>query len=120
MRYSNWTNSIKDSPGLLLCASALFLAAAAGRKHQTWSRTAVIGAAAITGLGIASRRTPFLVEAVSDAVLTGAFYASLPATGALARALGKDPLQRRSEPLESYWIPRRYTKQTRAQFEQSS
>jgi len=120
-RYLNLTSAFGNSPAPLMCASLLFVTAAAlGRRRRDWAWTAALGGVAVAGLGIAGRRAPAVIETACDTALAGTFYAALPAAAAVVRALGYDPLQRRSAPRDSYWIPRYYTKQTREQFERAS
>lgn len=86
--------------GALLLIVGLFIPAAARRFHVAWMRFAV-------ALGHVNSRV----------LLSLMFYGALTPYGFISRLVGRDPLRRRGNRLESYWIERKQTKQTREQFE---
>lgn len=53
----------------------------------------------------------------SRLILSIMYYGVMTPAGLLTRALGRDPLNRRRKPAESYWIPRAKPRQDREQFE---
>ena len=53
----------------------------------------------------------------SRIILSVMYYGVLTPVGLLMRAAGRDPLNRRRKPSESYWIPRPKPRQDREQFE---
>ena len=53
----------------------------------------------------------------SRLILSVMYYGILAPLGLLTRLVGRDPLNRRRKPAESYWIPRSKPRQDREQFE---
>lgn len=53
----------------------------------------------------------------SRVLLTLLFYGFFVPYGLVSRLVGRDPLHRRAPNRDSYWMPRKTTRQTRAQFE---
>ena len=86
--------------GAALLIVGLLLPAAARVFHTAWMRFA-------SALGYVNSRV----------LLTLMYYAVLSPYGFVMRLAGRDPLKRRGKPGESYWIPRKTTRQTREQFE---
>lgn len=86
--------------GALLIIMGLFVPAAARRFHIVWMRLAV-------ALGYVNSRV----------LLSLMYYLVFTPYGFFSRLVGRDPLRRRGEKLESYWIERKTTKQTCEQFE---
>jgi hypothetical protein len=78
----------------------LFVPVAAKGFHRLW-----MGIAGVLGY-INSR-----------ILLTILYYLLFTPYGLVSRLVGRDPLDRRSPPKESYWIKRENTRQTREQFE---
>ena len=86
--------------GLLLLITGLLIPPLARRFHSAWMRLAA-------ALGYANSR-----------VLLGLmFYFVFTPYNLVARMFGRDPLTRRGERQESYWVKRKVTRQTREQFE---
>lgn len=86
--------------GSLLAGAGLFAPAGARRFHAAWMKLARM-------LGYLNTR-----------ILLGAmFFLMMTAVGAIRRLLRSDPLQRRGEPRDSYWIPRPRSRPDKAQFE---
>ena len=88
------------SVGALLLVAGLFAPAAARAFHNAWMRLA-------SALGYVNSRV----------LLTLMYYLVLTPYGFVTRLAGRDPLRRRGEAGESYWIERKTTRQTREQFE---
>lgn len=86
--------------GAVLLLIALAVPGWARRFHVGWMRFA--GA-----LGYVNTRV----------ILVVVYYLVLTPVGTLLRLMRKDPLQRRTRPRDSYWIPRCATRQTADQFE---
>ena len=86
--------------GAALAAAGLLFPAAARAFHNAWMRFA-------SALGHLNSRV----------LLSLMFYGVLTPYGFVSRLAGRDPLRRRAKGRESYWIPRRTTRQTREQFE---
>jgi hypothetical protein len=86
--------------GATLLVVGLLLPAAARVFHRAWMRLA-------SALGYVNSRV----------LLTLMYYLVLTPYGFVMRLAGRDPLKRRGKPGESYWIPRKTTRQTREQFE---
>lgn len=85
---------------LLLVASPLVPAAVARRFHVFW-----MGAAALLG-------------AINSRILLSLmFYLVFTPYGFISRLVGRDPLNRRTAKRESYWTPRKKTRQTKEGFE---
>jgi Saxitoxin biosynthesis operon protein SxtJ len=83
----------------LLIVGLLFPAAARG-FHTAWMSLA-------SALGYVNSRV----------LLTLVYYLVFTPYGFVMRLAGRDPLRRRGKTQESYWIPRKTTRQTREQFE---
>ena len=88
------------SVGALLLVAGLFVRAAARAFHNAWMRFA-------SALGYVNSRV----------LLTLMYYLVLTPYGFVTRLAGRDPLRRRGEAGESYWIERKLTRQAREQFE---
>jgi hypothetical protein len=86
--------------GASLLVVGLLLPAVARVFHTAWMRFA-------SALGYVNSRV----------LLTLMYYLVLTPYGFAMRLAGRDPLKRRAKPGESYWIPRKTTRQTREQFE---
>ena len=88
--------------GLALLVMGLFLPALARRFHVAWMKLAA-------ALGfVNSRILLFLL-----------FYLVITPYGVLSRLFGRDPLNRRKKSKDTYWVPRKTSRQTREQFERS-
>lgn len=88
--------------GALLLLMGLMLPAWARRFHVLWMKLAVL-------LGYVNSRV----------LLSLMFYLVFTPYGLVMRLVGRDPLRRRrgTESRETYWIPRKTTRQTREGFE---
>jgi hypothetical protein len=86
--------------GALLLFAGLFVRAAARAFHEAWMRLA-------SALGYVNSRV----------LLTLMYYLVLTPYGLVMRLAGRDPLRRRGERGESYWVERKTTRQAREQFE---
>ncbi len=86
--------------GLALLAAGLFVPRAARWFHVFWMRLA--GA-----LGWVNSRV----------LLSLMFYLVFTPYGLVSRLVGRDPLRRRGAGGDTYWTPRKTTRQTREQFE---
>jgi hypothetical protein len=53
----------------------------------------------------------------SRIILSAVFYLIFTPVRIVTRLLGRDPLNRRAKPRDSYWIPRKKTRQSPEQFE---
>lgn len=85
---------------LLLILMAALVPAAARGFHVLWMKLAGV-------LGYVNSRI----------LLSLVFYLLFFPYNVLARIIGRDPLNRRKTRSESYWIPRKATRQTKEQFE---
>ena len=83
-----------------LVVAGLFVPVAARAFHNAWMRFAV-------ALGHINSRV----------LLTLMYYLVMTPYGLVSRLVGRDPLRRRGERAESYWIERKRTRQEREQFE---
>jgi hypothetical protein len=88
------------SIGAALIIAGLFIPAAARAFHKGWMRLAV-------ALGHVNSRV----------LLTLMYYLVFTPYGLVSRLVGRDPLRRRGERGESYWVERKRTRQEREQFE---
>ena len=86
--------------GLALLLTGLLLPAFARRFHVIWMRAASI-------LGWVNSRI----------LLSLMYYGVFTPYGIVSRLVGRDPLRRRGQKRDTYWVPRRATRQTREQFE---
>ncbi len=86
--------------GVLLCLLGLAAPRWALPFHLAWMKFAGV-------LGYINSRV----------ILSVMYYGVLTPIGAVTRLLGRDPLNRRRAPAESYWIPRPKPRQEREQFE---
>jgi hypothetical protein len=89
--------------GGIACAlflTGLLLPPVARRFHILWMRLAV-------ALGYINSRI----------LLSLMFYLVFTPYGLVMRLCGRDPLRRRGARRDSYWIPRKVTRQTKEQFE---
>jgi hypothetical protein len=59
----------------------------------------------------------FLGYVNSRIILTVLFYLVFAPMGILTRLFGYDPLRRKRTPAETYWIPRKFARQTKEMFE---
>lgn len=85
---------------LALAAAGLFAPAAARRFHVFWMTIAA-------ALGYVNSRV----------LLSALFYLVFAPYGFVSRLVKRDPLNRRGPARESYWTPRKQTRQTREGFE---
>ena len=85
---------------LLLILMAALVPAAARGFHILWMKLAAV-------LGYVNSRI----------LLSLVFYLLFFPYNMLARLIGRDPLNRRKTRSESYWIPRKATRQNKEQFE---
>jgi hypothetical protein len=92
--------AILGSIGFALLLTGLLLPALARRFHIFWMRVAAV-------LGHVNNRV----------LLSAMFYGVFAPYGFVSRLAGRDPLNRRRAKRESYWIPRKNTRQTKEQFE---
>ncbi|MGH9944820.1 MAG: hypothetical protein ACRD9R_20925 [Pyrinomonadaceae bacterium] len=83
-----------------LVLAGLLLPSLAWRFHVLWMRFAVL-------LGYVNSRI----------LLTSFYYTAFALYGVVSRLVGRDPLNRRGPRRESYWIPRKSTRQAKEQFE---
>jgi hypothetical protein len=86
--------------GVALALTGLLLPALARRFHVYWMRLA-------TALGNANSRI----------MLALMFYLVFTPYNLVLRLFGRDPLNRRGPSRESYWVPRKATRQSKEQFE---
>ena len=86
--------------GVAFIILGLMLPALARPFHTYWMKLAAI-------LGYVNSRV----------LLSLMFYGVFTPYGFLSRLVGRDPLKRRDRKRESYWTPRRNTRQPREQFE---
>ena len=86
--------------GVSLALAGLFVPPAARAFHVAWMRLAV-------ALGWVNSRV----------LLTLIFYGVVTPYGFVSRLAGRDPMRRRGRPEESYWLPRKATRQAREGFE---
>jgi hypothetical protein len=91
---------ILGGAGLLLCLLGFVAPRLALPFHVAWMKFAGV-------LGYINSRI----------ILSVMYYGVLAPIGAVLRLLGRDPLNRRRAPSESYWIPRPKPRQDREQFE---
>jgi hypothetical protein len=91
---------IFGSLGALLLVVGFLIPSAARAFHKGWMRFA-------SALGYVNSRI----------LLSLMFYGVLTPYGFVSRLAGRDPLRRRGKKIESYWIPRKTTRQAREQFE---
>jgi hypothetical protein len=85
---------------LALILAGLFLPSVARRFHTFWMTVAV-------ALGYVNSRV----------LLSVLFYLVFTPYGFVSRLLKRDPLSRRGPASDSYWTPRKQTRQTREGFE---
>jgi hypothetical protein len=88
------------APAAALILAGLFAPAVARRFHVHWMTLAA-------ALGYVNSRV----------LLTLMFYAVFTPYGFVSRLFRRDPLRRRHAARESYWTPRKTTRQSREQFE---
>lgn len=86
--------------GALLILTGLAFPPGARAFHTAWMKIAHV-------LGAINSRI----------ILSVAFYLFLAPLGMLTRLFGRDPLDRRGPDRDSYWIPRKSSRQTRRGFE---
>jgi hypothetical protein len=86
--------------GVLLLLVGLFVPALARRFHTAWMRAAA-------ALGYVNSRV----------LLSLIYYGLFTPYGLLSRLFGRDPLRRRGQAQESYWVERERTRQPKEQFE---
>jgi hypothetical protein len=100
--YRGRTNVVRifTASGALLLVIGFLIPAAARAFHTGWMRFA-------SALGHVNSRV----------LLSLMFYGVLTPYGFVSRLAGRDPLRRRGQRLESYWIKRKTTRQTSEQFE---
>jgi len=85
-----------------LTLTGLLLPALAARFHVRWMQLAAL-------LGYVNSRI----------LLSALFYTAFALYGVVSRLAGRDPLRRRAARRESYWSPRKATRQSKEQFERS-
>jgi Saxitoxin biosynthesis operon protein SxtJ len=88
--------------GVALIITGLLIPTLARAFHTCWMRLATL-------LGWINSRV----------LLALMFYGVLAPYNLLGRLIRRDPLRRRAQPGESYWIKRKQTRQTREQFERT-
>lgn len=117
----------------LLVAGVLLLLAAwnyhRGRLTVVLALGSIGAALALTGLLVPPLARAFhtlwmrvatLLGWINSRVLLGLmFYGVLAPYNLIGRLVGRDPLNRRARPRETYWIPRKQTRQTKEQFERT-
>jgi len=117
----------------LIVAGVLILLAAWNFYRQRITVVAIIGGIAlaliIIGLLIPPAARAFHLAWMKLASVLGyinsrvllfiLFYFLITPYGWIARVFGRDTLNRRAGPKESYWIPRENSRQTKEQFERS-
>lgn len=86
--------------GALLLLTGLAFPLGARAFHAAWMKLARV-------LGAINSRI----------ILSVAFFGFLAPIGLLTRLGGRDPLDRRGPPRDSYWVPRKRSRQTREGFE---
>lgn len=86
--------------GCALAFVGMLLPTLARRFHVLWMRIA-------TALGYLN----------SHVLLSLMFYGVFTPYGIVSRLIGRDPLKRRDKGRDSYWIPRKNTRQQKEQFE---
>ncbi|HYO63106.1 MAG TPA: SxtJ family membrane protein [Pyrinomonadaceae bacterium] len=86
--------------GLLLVAVGLLIPPAARAFHVVWMKAAAV-------LGYVNSRV----------ILTLTYFLMMTPYGVVSRLVGRDPLNRRRAPRESYWVERKRTRQPTEQFE---
>ncbi len=84
----------------LLLLTGLLFPPGARAFHNAWMRLAQL-------LGAINSRI----------ILSAAFYLLLTPLGLLTRLFGRDPLDRRGPKRQTYWVPRKRSRQTREGFE---
>ena len=94
------TAEVLGGIGVLLILMALIAPAAARSFHILWMKLAAV-------LGYVNSRI----------LLSLVFYLLFFPYNMLARLIGRDPLNRRKPGSDSYWIPRKATRQSKEQFE---
>jgi hypothetical protein len=92
--------SFTGGAGVALVVAGLFFPPAARRFHVFWMRVALI-------LGWVNSRI----------LLSLMFYGVFTPYRLVSRLFGRDPLNRRGARKETYWTPRKRTRQAREQFE---
>jgi membrane-bound ClpP family serine protease len=91
---------IFGASGLVLILCGFFLPAVSKRFHVVWMTIAF-------ALGYVNSRI----------ILTIIFFLMFVPYHLFSMLFGRDPLNRRSKKLESYWIPKKNTRQRKEQFE---
>ncbi len=86
--------------GALLLLTGLVFPPGARAFHTAWMKIAHV-------LGAINSRI----------ILSIAFYLVMTPIGVLTRLFGRDPLDRRGKPRQTYWVPRKRSRQTREGFE---
>jgi len=92
--------AVAGGVGLLLLLTGLLLPALARRFHLFWMRLAA-------ALGYVNSRV----------LLTLMYYLVMTPYGIVSRLAGRDPLDRRRAPRDSYWTERKRTRQPPERFE---
>ena len=91
---------ILGGAGALLLVLALIAPRATVPLHNAWMKFAAV-------LGWINSRI----------LLSLMYYGVMTPLGLVLRVVGRDPMNRRRHPAESYWIPRAALRQSREQFE---
>ncbi len=92
--------AVLGGAGIALIVVGLLLPALARRFHILWMSVAAV-------LGYINSRI----------LLSVMFYGVFTPYGIVSRLVGRDPLMRRGAKRDSYWIPRKVTKQSKEGFE---
>lgn len=86
--------------GALLLFAGFFVPTVARHFHTYWMKLAAV-------LGYVNSRI----------LLSVMFYTVVTPYGIISKLIRRNPLQRRGQPKESYWIPRKHARQSKEQFE---
>lgn len=97
-----WVSWTTGGAGMLLLVIAACSARASLFFHKYWMRFAA-------ALGAINARV----------LLSVMYYVVMTPLGLVGRLVGRDPLQRRGQAADSYWIRRERTRQTREQYERT-
>ncbi|HEV2704381.1 MAG TPA: SxtJ family membrane protein [Pyrinomonadaceae bacterium] len=95
-----WAVWVFGGTALLLVCAGLFVPALARLFHRFWMSVAVV-------LGYVNSRV----------LLSLMYYGVFTPYGFVSRLVGRDPLNRRADARQSYWTPRKTTRQAKEQFE---
>jgi len=127
------TSSPRNSQKTALVVAVVFAAIAGWQIYRGRPTTAMVLGACAVLLGVTAAVPPAarvfhrawwrFAEAlgfINSSILLSVFYflVMMP-VGFLMRLLGRDPLSRRENKRDTYWIPRASTRQVKASFERS-